>query len=73
VIPCLSQGLQQMKSGGKARFVCPPRPPTGTSPPTPRSSPGRRWCSRWSCWKSSPTPPSAWRRGQGGQAPPTQR
>lgn len=39
VIPCWTQGLQQMKVGGKAELVCPPEVAYGASGAPPRIPP----------------------------------
>jgi len=40
VIPCWSQGVQMMKAGGKARFVCPPELAYGDRGAPPQIKPG---------------------------------
>ena len=41
VFPCLSQGLQKMKAGGKAQLVCPPDLAYGNQSPDPKIKPGQ--------------------------------
>jgi FKBP-type peptidyl-prolyl cis-trans isomerase FkpA len=41
VLPCLSQGLQKMKAGGKATFVCPAETAYGNQSPSGRIKPGQ--------------------------------
>jgi FKBP-type peptidyl-prolyl cis-trans isomerase FkpA len=41
VIPCLSEGLQRMKKGGKAKFVCPGDSAFGNQSSSPRIKPGQ--------------------------------
>jgi FKBP-type peptidyl-prolyl cis-trans isomerase len=40
-IPCLSQGFQQMKSGGKSKFVCPAEIAYGNQSPSTKIKPGQ--------------------------------
>ncbi|OLC15188.1 MAG: peptidylprolyl isomerase [Candidatus Rokubacteria bacterium 13_1_40CM_69_27] len=40
VIPCFSEGIQQMKVGGKSRLVCPPKLAYGDRGAPPRIKPG---------------------------------
>lgn len=41
VLPCLSQGLQKMKAGGKATFICPAETAYGNQSPSGKIKPGQ--------------------------------
>lgn len=41
VIPCLSEGLQRMKKGGKAKFTCPGETAFGNQSSSPKIKPGQ--------------------------------
>ena len=41
VFPCLAQGLQKMKAGGKAQFICPSDLAYGNQSPDPKIKPGQ--------------------------------
>ncbi len=72
VIPCWTEGVQQMKVGGKAQLVCPAELAYGDQGQPPRMRGGARWCSTWSCWTSRSRAPSR-RSAPAGAADPGPR
>lgn len=75
VIPCLSQGLQQMKSGGKAQVICPAETAYGNQSPDAKIKPGQTLIFDLELLEVVPDAAKKMAAGQGGQPPaqPAQR
>ncbi|HEX5044531.1 MAG TPA: FKBP-type peptidyl-prolyl cis-trans isomerase [Candidatus Polarisedimenticolaceae bacterium] len=74
VVPCLSQGLQQMKAGGKAHFVCPAETAYGNQTPDAKIKPGQTLVFDVELLEVVPDAAKKMAAGQGGQpGQPAQR
>lgn len=74
VVPCLSQGLQKMKSGGKAHFVCPAETAYGNQSPDAKIKPGQTLVFDVELLEVVPDAAKKMSAAQGGQpGQPTQR
>ena len=74
VIPCLSQGLQLMKAGGKAQLVCPAETAYGNQSPDAKIKPGQTLRFELELLEVVPDAAKKMAAGQGAQpGAPTQR